>query len=55
MQMTAVRLYGASDIRLKKLGETNELYRELAKLVKAGGGVWNAEAERYLLEHATKL
>lgn len=40
---------------LERLGETNELYRELAKLVKAGGGVWNAEAERYLLEHAPKL
>ncbi len=39
---------------LEKLGETNELYRELAKIVKANGGLWCTEAEKYLLEHGPK-
>lgn len=40
---------------LEKLGETNELYRELAKIVKAHDGLWCAEAEKYLLEHAPRI
>ncbi len=37
------------------LGENNELYRELAKIVKANGGLWCAEAEAYLLENGPKV
>jgi threonine dehydrogenase-like Zn-dependent dehydrogenase len=40
---------------LEELGQTNELYKELARLVKAHGGIWNAEAEKYLLEHAPRM
>lgn len=40
---------------LEELGKTNDLYRELAKIVKENGGIWCAEAERYLLEHAPRL
>ena len=40
---------------LEELGKTNELYRELAKIVKAHGGLWNAEAEKYLLANAPRL
>ncbi|MBR2616431.1 MAG: zinc-binding dehydrogenase [Clostridia bacterium] len=40
---------------LKKLGEENELYRELAQIVEKNGGVWCTEAEAYLLAHAPRL
>lgn len=40
---------------LEELGKTNELYRELAKIVKAHGGLWNAEAEKYLLANAPRI
>ena len=40
---------------LEKLGRTNELYRQLDLLVKKNGGMWNPEAEQYLLEHAPRL
>lgn len=40
---------------LEELGKDNELYRELAKIVKAHGGLWNAEAEKYLLENAPRI
>ena len=40
---------------LDELGKNNELYRELAKIVKAHGGIWNAEAEKYLLENAPRI
>ena len=40
---------------LEKLGENNELYRALAKIVKANGGLWCTEAEKYLLENGPKL
>ena len=40
---------------LEKLGESNELYRALAKIVKANGGLWCAEAEKYLLAHGPKI
>ena len=40
---------------LEELGRTNELYRALAKIVKENGGLWCAEAESYLLEHAPRL
>lgn len=40
---------------LEDLGKDNELYRELAKIVKAHGGIWCAEAEEYLLANAPKL
>ena len=40
---------------LEELGKDNELYRELAKIVKAHGGIWNAEAEKYLLANAPRI
>jgi len=40
---------------LEELGKTNALYRALAEIVKKNGGLWCAEAERYLLEHAPRL
>ena len=40
---------------LDKLGETNQLYRALAQIVKRNGGLWCAEAEKYLLENAPRL
>ncbi len=39
----------------EKLGEENSMYEELAKIVKANGGLWCTEAEKYLLEHAPKI
>ncbi len=39
---------------LEELGKTNELYRELDKIIKANGGTWCAEAERYLLQNAPR-
>ena len=40
---------------LEELGKENALYRELAVIVKANGGLWCAEAEAYLLAHAPRL
>ena len=40
---------------LEKWGETDPMYRELDRIVKANGGSWCAEAEAYLLEHAPKI
>ena len=36
-------------------GKTDPLYAELDRIVKANGGLWCAEAERYLLGNAPKL
>ncbi len=36
------------------LGEQDDLYHELGRIVKANGGLWCAEAERYLLSNATR-
>lgn len=38
-----------------KLGETDPLYSELDRIVKANGGLWCAEAEKYLLENAPRI
>lgn len=40
---------------LKELGKTNELYRSLAEIVENNGGLWCAEAEKYLLENGPKI
>ena len=40
---------------LEELGKTNELYAELAKIVKRNGGLWCAEAEKYLLENGPRI
>ena len=40
---------------LEELGKDNELYRQLDLLVKKHGGMWNGEAEQYLLENAPRL
>ncbi len=39
---------------LEELGKTDALYRELDKIIKANGGTWCAEAEKYLLANAPK-
>ncbi len=38
-----------------KLGETDPLFAKLDELCKAHNGLWNPEAEKYLLEHAEPL
>lgn len=35
----------------KKLGATDSFYRSLSEIVERHGGLWNAEAESYLLDH----
>ncbi|MBQ8868134.1 MAG: zinc-binding dehydrogenase [Oscillospiraceae bacterium] len=35
----------------EKLGETDERYKVMAEMVKKAGGLWCAEAEKYLLEN----
>ena len=40
---------------LEKLGKDNDMYRELAKIVKNNNGVWCAEAEEYLLANAPRI
>ena len=40
---------------LENKGKDNELYRELAIIVKRNGGLWCTEAEKYLLENGPKL
>ena len=40
---------------LPELGKTDPFYKALADIVAANGGVWCAEAEAYLLEHAPKI
>ena len=40
---------------LAELGKSEPLYAELAKIVERNGGLWCAEAEKYLLENAPKI
>ena len=40
---------------LEELGKTDAMYAKLAEIVNANDGLWCAEAERYLLEHAPRL
>ena len=40
---------------LEELGKNDSMYAELAVIVKNNGGLWCAEAEKYLLEHAPRL
>ena len=40
---------------LEELGKDNELYAELAKIVKRNGGLWCAEAEAYLLQNGPRI
>jgi hypothetical protein len=46
-------LVAISDFEEK--GKTDPLYAELAKLVAKTKGLWNVEAETYLLEHAPEI
>ena len=39
----------------EKLGETDPLFAELDKIVKKHNGLWNVEAERYLLANAKAI
>lgn len=45
MPLTAIADFG-------EMGKTDPLFRKLAELCDANNGLWNAEAEKYLLEHA---
>ncbi|MBQ8757486.1 MAG: zinc-binding dehydrogenase [Oscillospiraceae bacterium] len=38
-----------------ELGKENEMFAELAKLVEKHNGLWNGDAEKYLLAHATPI
>ena len=38
-----------------ELGKENPLFAELARIVKGYNGLWNADAENYLLQHATRI
>ncbi|MDP4207697.1 MAG: zinc-binding dehydrogenase [Bacteroidota bacterium] len=38
-----------------ELGKTNPLFAQLDKLVSQNNGLWNVDAEKYLLEHANKI
>ncbi len=40
---------------LEELGKTNPLYANLWEIVNKNGGIWCAEAKKYLLENAPKL
>jgi threonine dehydrogenase-like Zn-dependent dehydrogenase len=40
---------------LAELGKDNEMYRVLGEIVARNGGLWCAEAEAYLLEHAPRI
>ena len=40
---------------LAELGKDNELYAALAEIVKKNGGLWCAEAEKYLLANAPRI
>ena len=40
---------------LEELGKADALYAKLAEIVKDNGGLWCAEAEKYLLENAPRL
>ena len=40
---------------LAELGKDNELYAALAEIVKRNGGLWCAEAEKYLLANAPRI
>lgn len=48
MPLTAIADFG-------KLGETNEVYRNLAEICSRHKDLWSAEAEKYLLQNAHKL
>jgi hypothetical protein len=38
-----------------KLGETDPMFKKLAELCDAHNGLWNGEAEKYLLAHAKSI
>jgi hypothetical protein len=48
MELTAI-----TDFEEK--GKDDPLFAELAKLVEKSKGLWNVEAEKYLLEHADPI
>lgn len=39
----------------EKLGETDSVYKELGQILKAHNGLWNAEAEKYLLANMPSI
>ena len=48
MPLTAIDDFAA-------LGESQPIFRDLAEIVKRHNGLWNSEAERYLLAHASPV
>ena len=39
----------------EELGKTDPMFAELDRMCKANNGLWNAEAEKYLLAHAKAI
>ena len=39
----------------ESLGKSDPMFAELARKVKGYNGLWNADAEKYLLQHARKI
>ncbi|MBE6960404.1 MAG: L-sorbose 1-phosphate reductase, partial [Ruminococcaceae bacterium] len=39
----------------EELGKTDPMFAELDRLCKANNGLWNPEAEKYLLANAKKI
>lgn len=48
MELTAIG-------EMRKKGETDSMFKVLADIVEANNGLWNLEAEKYLLKHATRI
>lgn len=48
MPMTAIEDF-------ETLGESDKMFRELARIVRENNGLWSSAAEKYLLTHAEKL
>jgi hypothetical protein len=48
MELTAIEDF-------RKKGGSSRLFAELAEIINAAGGMWCAEAEKYLLENGRRL
>ncbi len=52
---TQIKMPLAAIDDFEEMGKTDEIFAELARITKANGGFWCAEAEKYLLEHAESI
>ena len=48
MELTAIEDF-------EEKGKTSPMFAKLAEIVKANNGLWNAEAEKYLLANAKPI